>query len=534
MMGLKKIIRSFKQKFITSDCEIACKLNLEKINAEYKIFQIKEHSSGFSIAFEATEDLYHYIIFSILIISLRKKYNISAYPLSTHYFSPGESKNLIIFVIKNVITKLGNFKWKRLYLTFGVASPKSSVFLNIRSRLSIAREAYLIWTELKEKNNLINLSFRNIWIGDLVIDTYLRFKPAPTVNLQDPFLLVVLWRAIKEVHRSKLFFEKVSPLVYLTPYTTYIQHGVPTRVAIECGIKVFAFGNYQEFMKCITTSDLVHTKNCDAYAEEFGKFIDAEVKRTQAEVILKNRFSGVLDPSLSYMRESAYSHKSTASPEVADRFVIFLHDFYDSPHVYKDMIFDDFWSWICYTIELLESLNAKYVIKSHPNQIDLSDEVIKRLKIYYPNAVFLSENVNNIELVKAGMKCAITVYGTVAHEMAYLGVPTISCAHHPHNSFEFVFNASNLKQYSSLINKINNKDPSLSWNIELMRKQSLEFVYMHYMNLDYDENELLGNLASLRKEINLPKFDKHRLNSLLVRIAESARVRDFVNNFPQC
>ena len=532
MMELQKIIRSFKQKFFISDCESICKLNLEKMISEDKNFQNKEYSPSFSIAFEATEDLYYYVVFGILSISISKKYNILAYQFSTHYFSPGESNNLIIFIIKNIITRLGNLKWRRLYLTFGATSLQLADLINLRKHLNIAREAYLIWNELKEKNSLLKLTHRNIWIGDLVIDTYLRFKPAPTVNLQDPFLLVVLWRAIKEVHRSKAFFEKVRPLTYLTPYTTYIQHGVPARVAIECGIKVFAFGNYQEFVKCITSGDLVHTKNCDKYAEDFGKIKDVELKRTQAEVILKKRFSGVMDPSLSYMRESAYSHKGIASPDVVDGFVIFLHDFYDSPHVYKDMVFDDFWDWICYTIELLESLNAKYVIKPHPNQIELSDEVIIRLKSHYPGAVFLSENVNNVELVKAGMRCAITVYGTVAHEMAYLGVPTISCAHHPHSSFEFVFNASTLNQYSSLLTQMNNKEASLSWNIAAMRRQSLEFVYMHYMNLDYDENELLENLASLRREVNLAEVDKYRLNSLLDKITESAGVKDFVNNFP--
>jgi hypothetical protein len=531
MNNFQKIIQSFRRKIFISDCENFCKLILEKKISRCENFQNKEYSPSFSIAFEATEDLYYYIIFSILVTNFSKRFRISAYQFSTHCFSPGESKNLIIFSIKKIITRLGNIKWKKLYSSFGITSNSDPI--SLKKYLNISREAFLFWKELKDKNTLLRFTHCNVWIGDLVIDTYLRFKPAPTVRLRDPFLLLVLWRAMKEVHRSKAFFEKVRPLTYLTPYTTYVHHGVPTRVAIECGINVYAFGNYQEFAKLITSSDLVHTRNCDKYKEDFAKFIDADYKRNQAEVVLKKRFSGITDPSLSYMRESAYSHKGSVLPEIENRFVIFLHDFYDSPHVYKDMIFNDFWDWICYTIEQLESLNAKYVIKPHPNQIELSDEVIIRLKTLYPSAVFLSEHVNNIDLVKAGMRCAITVYGTIAHEMAYLGIPTISCAHHPHTSFEFVLNASTLDQYSYLLTKMNIQGVSILWNASVMREQSLEFVYMHYMNLDYDENQLLENLACLRMEINLAKIDKHRLNSLLDRISDSTRVKDFVNNLPQ-
>lgn len=524
MMSYLRIAKSFRRKFLLNRQERVCKSKFEAIAHEKNIA-----SSKVKIAFEATEDIYYYIIFGSLISVAKGFTDLSSYQISTHYFSPGESKNLIVFFAKNLITKLGNRKWKNMYSTFSETYIQFSEFINPIRYISVAREAYLIWSNLGTKDTLSNLYYHNIWIGDLIIDTYLRFKPSPVVNLKDPFLLVVLWRAIKEVHRSISFFEKVNPNFYLTPYTTYVQHGIPTRVAISSGIQVFSFGNYQEFAKLVESTDLTHTKNCDEYASNFKKLLDVDQKISESEKALKQRLSGAKDPSLSYMRQSAYSKRGVKIPDVENSFIIFLHDFYDSPHVYKDMVFNDFWEWICFTIQALESINAKFFIKPHPNQIELSDEAIGRLKLLYPSAIFLSQDINNAELAKAGIKCAITVYGTVAHEMGYLGIPSISCAHHPHVSFDFTFNADSKEKYSALIYLVESNGHLKLWDAKVMKRQSLEFVYMHYLNLSYDERELLENLAFLRREISLEELDTNKFGLLVDKIIYAASVESFLD-----
>jgi hypothetical protein len=59
----------------------------------------------------------------------------------------------------------------------------------------------------------------------------------------------------------------------------------------------------------------------------------------------------------------------------------------------------------------------------------------------YPNVKLLSEKVTNKQLVAAGVKLGITVYGTVAHELAYMGIPIITCGDNPHSGYNFCYEA---------------------------------------------------------------------------------------------
>ena len=74
-----------------------------------------------------------------------------------------------------------------------------------------------------------------------------------------------------------------------------------------------------------------------------------------AEAQLKHRLSGGIDDAMAYMKNSAYTYTDAKIPNVKGSVVIFLDDFYDSPHVYDELIFQDFWSWVCFTIGTLKN-----------------------------------------------------------------------------------------------------------------------------------------------------------------------------------
>src|SRR5262249_4742192 len=148
----------------------------------------------------------------------------------------------------------------------------------------------------------------------------------------------------------------------------------------------------------------------------------------EAQQQLEVRLGGGIDPATSYMRVSAYAATSEPLPDVAGAVVVFLHDFYDSPHVYDRLVFPDFWTWVCFTIETLQQAGRKFLLKPHPNQVAPDGNALGTLTARYPGLSVLSSRISNRQLVEAGMICGVTVYGTVGHELAYMGVPCISCA----------------------------------------------------------------------------------------------------------
>jgi hypothetical protein len=190
------------------------------------------------------------------------------------------------------------------------------------------------------------------------------------------------------------------------------------------------------------------------------------------------------------MTTSAYSNKSVQTDlAVAGAVIVFLHDFFDSPHIYANLVFPDFWTWACFTLETLALTGKPFAVKPHPNQTAASAAVIERLRKSYPEVNFISSNISNSNLVAGGMRAAVSMHGTIIHELAYLGVPSIGCSQHPHVAFDFCKTARNRSEYLELLQRAHMMKFN---NIETIKHQVLMFYVMH--NLSGDKIERLARI----------------------------------------
>ena len=126
----------------------------------------------------------HHICYSYLIDLLKKKYfsNIVAYEGYTLISSP---------ILHSPIQK---FKWNigqrlginnfGIYKEMGITSfikPKKTNKLDYKFQKFLNKKL-----KFKNKRELINFKLNNIWIGDLIYDTYLKVKNRPTIDINDP------------------------------------------------------------------------------------------------------------------------------------------------------------------------------------------------------------------------------------------------------------------------------------------------------------------------------------------------------------
>ena len=58
------------------------------------------------------------------------------------------------------------------------------------------------------KDELIKLDYKGIDVGDLIYDTYLRYKPAPTVDIKDKYLFKILISTLFIIDNTKKYFKK--------------------------------------------------------------------------------------------------------------------------------------------------------------------------------------------------------------------------------------------------------------------------------------------------------------------------------------
>lgn len=498
----------------------------------YRYFNRIPHrpSSLDVVLVQCVEDLYYFGLFGQIISSLRERRSVRVEQFVLKSLRVGESKSIIKFFAYRFASRPLGKKWVGLYNSFcdGIGYRSTSPLFSIGDIVDLYR-AFICWRRLTTIDSLIALAIDDIPVGDLINDSFLRFKPAATVDLADFYLCLVIWQAYRDARRARKYFTFVRPKLYLTSYTTYVQHGIAVRVALRCGVKVFSFCNYQELAKKLSLTDWVHTKNPDNYADDFSKLEHQEQRLAEADIALTSRIAGINDNAIAYMKKPAYAELDEPIPDVQGALVIFLHDFFDSPHVYRNLVFPDFWEWVCFTIETLQKANIRFFIKPHPNQTDRSVSVLNQLKQCYPNVLIISSGVSNKQLVQAGLACAITVYGTVAHEMAYLGVPTIACAHHPHVSFDFCQTAKNKQDYARLLSQ----STHIKFDKIAMRQQSLAFYYMHNLNLSAEEKSLWKTIFNFLGYCINPASKEQNPENFLNSIAKHPEFNVFVSKLSE-
>jgi hypothetical protein len=449
---------------------------------------------------ETIEDHYYFVLLALIVQGIAQRLPIEARQIVSRSLRPGSARSPY-HALKSLLyyNRLTDNKWARLYAGFCSSIAYRSVARSISWSSAVAlRNAWRIWRNIESKEALVELTVSGVKLGDLIYDTYVRFRPAKTVNLKSLYLWVVIWQALRELRTATDYMFSVKPQMLLTNYSCYIQHGIAARVAVSAGVRVITFGNYQSLYKQLSALDMAHTQNPDDYRSGFARLDNAQGKLAEAESALAARMAGKIDLATAYMRRSAYAGGAELPPGISGSPVLFLHDFFDSPHCYQWMIFPDFWEWATFTLSLARRAGIKLFVKPHPNQLESSESIVAKLRKDYPEAVWLSTDTSNAQLAAAGAACAITVYGTVAHEMAYLGIPSISAGHNPHIAFEFAHTARSREEYARLIEDYR----SLRDSPEKMRRESLEFYCMHNLRSDTQQRSLRELILGFRALVN--------------------------------
>lgn len=479
------------------------------------------------VAVEGVYDPLYFGLFGIVISELKKNVSIRTDFIWIHSVSNAIGVGLVQSVLRSqLISFLRCRQWYRAYRIFtDDIAYCSNTWLSPLSELKIQLRARRIYKEFRTHPSLADYVVDGVIVGDLIIDSFLRFRPSPQFDVSDRFVKKLIRQVLRDIYKAERYFKKRKPCIYLTSYTTYIQHGLPVRVALKYGVEVRCFPGALNFGKKLSHADFYHSLNCENYRSEFANLGQKNLKLHKAEVALNDRFSGKRDIATNYMRVSAYATSDIKNSDFKGHVVIFLHDFYDSPHFYSNFIFVDFWSWLTYTIDILIEFNIKFLIKPHPNQIPESDRAFKSLISQYPGVRVLPDNISNLLLVDSGIICGITAYGTVAHELAYFGIPSITCANHPHHKYDFCRTARSLVEYREFL-----KSPGvLPVSVDKMKKQALEFVYMLNFNVSDNDQVLREKVATFFSAFN-ESSGYNEIVDCLAGIHQAPGFSDFIND----
>lgn len=376
------------------------------------------------------------------------------------------------------------FKYSRLRKIYGAFGCEDGLNYNSLSKEELEKleyEANILFSDLRTKYDLVELEYRNLKIGDLIYDTYLRVYNAETVVITDLKLLNLIKWALIVFFSVNKYLENHPVKKVILSHSVYIQYGILARLAVKKDIPVYMFSKWNtQIVHKLDKLHFLHTNDHSKYKDKFEKIQNKQDCLAMAKSQLKLRLSGAIDEGISYVKQSAYKKNSRSATRVMKnngrtRVVIFLHCFYDSPHIYSSMLFADFYEWLNYTLEVLKKTDFDVYVKPHPGGLKGNDRVIAEFKRRFPLVSFIDKNILNTQLIEEGINAAVTVYGTIGHELPYNGVPVITAGDNPHSAFNFCNNAKTLDEYTYFLlnaDKLNN---------DISKTEIEQFFYMHYL-----------------------------------------------------
>jgi hypothetical protein len=372
------------------------------------------------------------------------------------------------------------------YKSFGVTD-----FIEISPTRAQKARASKLFVEVFERLNgtrdIEALTINDVWVGDLIYDSYLMTYKKPTIDkdafefqhfLRESIKLFVFWEDYLNSHDVRAI--NVSHCVY--------NLAIPLRLAVERNIPVF--------QSSATHIYRVSKKNYFAYNDFFyfrERFaaLSEEVKKVgiaEAKRRIERRFAGEVGVDMAYSTKSAYSasrHARLLRESPRKKILIATHCFFDSPHSYGNNIFPDFYEWLDFLGKMTEVTDYDWYIKTHPDYLPGTKEIIDGFVAKYPKFTLLPADASHHQMIAEGIDVALTVYGTIAFEYAALGIPVINNSlNNPHIAYNFNLHSKDVEDYRRLLLGLD----TLDFNID--KQQVYEYYFMRYM---YNTEDLFFN-----------------------------------------
>lgn len=413
--------------------------------------------------------------------------------------------------IKNIFYKLNFISHYYLYKSYGLISIIVPIKNTKNRKLDGIYKSVL--KNIKKKNDVLNIKFETIEVGDLIYDSYLREHNKSTINISCPEFLEYLKNAIRLYLYWSNFFNKNKVVGVILSHSVYLR-ALPLRIACEKNIDVYNVSS-TEVYKLTKNKPLKH-----AYFRELPKLyktFSSNIKKELIKISKKNiklRFSGGKD--IVHKTNEALKHKiflNTKFKKIKNPNCILIaaHDFNDAPHVHGKMIFADFYDWLNFLGKKSEKIKKyRWLIKLHPakysNNISHMNYFLKK----YPSFELLPKNITHNEILLKGIKCVLSSYGTIGHEYPLFGVPVINAGENRHSGYKFCIHPKNFKNYNNLINNISKIKPP----------RKIDKIYECYAMLNLVDFNLFEKLDFSEKKLDglyifkyfLSEYDEKKIN----------------------
>ena len=384
---------------------------------------------------------------------------------------------------------------KMLYRRFG-AEPGLGVPHLSRFEALAEKEAARLLGTVRSKQDLLNLRFNGLLIGDLVYDMFLRYSVQATVDLAHPRIHQFTREAIAIACAGEEYFARHEVAALFPDHTLFVRSGVMTRLAFQRGVPVYLTPFTPDFFLqrldptlSLGMENPAKRWSYPRYREIFEALPAAEraAGRARAREWLDGTVKGVVR-NLGVIGHSPYAAASAErllAPTKTAKILILLHDFCDNVHCYRHMLFDDFYEWARHLFAKASATPWEWYVKPHPNaltasaaaKIALNDRILQELQKEFPAMRVLARKASNRQLVEEGLAAAFTVHGTAGYELAHLGIPVVNAGDNLQISFPFNLHPQSIAEFDALVADAG----SLAHSIDPAEVEAFAFMQHFYV-----------------------------------------------------
>ena len=388
------------------------------------------------------------------------------------------------FLLQNIkwffgsLFKIRNFG---IYKSFG-----TDKFIFEKKNFKIQNQAKIItnkfFSKITKKRDLENFYIKNIWIGDLIYDSYLKKYGEPTINFKDKKFKIFFASCIENFLFWDDYFKLNKVKGVATTHGVY-THAIPIRIAVKKDIPAYVCSDKTIFRinkkTCSFEKKRSGVEMQNVYFRElFNKLSisDKRIGHQKGKLFLKNIINEKTRHIYDYTKNKNNVNKFFFKKNNLPKIVIFIHSFADSPHARGKNLFPDLYEWLNYLSKIAPQTNYDWYIKPHPNyshEIHHINDFVKK----NPFIKKIDPGAGNLALVNQGLKYVLTVNGSCASELPYLGVKVVNASiNNPHIKYNFSISPKNINAYKKTILNLKNIKLNYSKN---------ELYEYHYMNQYY-------------------------------------------------
>jgi hypothetical protein len=367
-----------------------------------------------------------------------------------------------------------NAHGSKLYNTFGIRK-HLRVRLKFIDYIKVVRIYKQILFNLKNGSSVIDITVEDVQIGIDIYESILR-RGRPTVSIEDHETYIQIFRGIKQFIYFQKKFDSKNIIAVMASHDNYIGPGLLSRMSYKYGIPVILMNT---FNLSILSKPFQLYERFFRIPEYFSAIPagEQEQARIWARDQLEARISGEIGVGMPYQMESAFKFEKQAQQiQSSERYKILVltHDFYDNPHAYARMTFNDFLEWLNFLGGISSETNYDWYIKPHRDHSNQEAEEIRKFISRFPNFRLVSANTSFHQLCKEGIDCALTCHGSAGHELPLLGIRVLNATHNPHIAYTFNDHARTSIEYRKKIIELDRER-----KVEIDKNNVYEFYYVY-------------------------------------------------------